>query len=107
MKKLPTFEEFINESYKRPSATTKIAGEYRISWGKYPALDAIVRVAGFERQDDDSDSLYLMDDDPQKPKIGSIIVKNKDMNKLEKSIEVKAKTSIGDQDAIIRRIGDL
>ena len=107
LKQIPTFEDFVNESYKRPSPTTKIAGEYRVTWGRYPSLDAMVSVAGFERENDDSDSLYLMDDDDYKPLIGSLIVKNKDMSKLEKGIEVKAKTTIGDHDAIIRRIGDL
>lgn len=107
MKKIPTFDDFINESYKRPSPTTKIAGEYRVTWGKYPSLDAMIKIAGFERENDDSDSLYLMDDDKHKSLIGSLIVKNKDMSKLEKGIEVKAKTSIGDQEAIIRRVSDL
>jgi hypothetical protein len=107
MKNIPTFENFITESYKRVSSTTKIAGKYKVLVGKYPTVSATVTVAGFERQSDDSDSLYLDDSDEFKPMFGGFIVKNSDMKKLEKGIEVIATLSNDGTNAKIKRIGDL
>lgn len=94
--------EELDEAYKRP--TTKIAGVYDVIVGKNPAVKT--KVAGFERQDDTNDSLYLMDDDKLKLTVGTFIVKNSDMPKLEKGTQVTCKTSNGD-DAKIKRVGDL
>lgn len=94
----------INESYKRPSATTKISGEYEI------IIDGKVvntQVAGFERQNDTEDSLYFMDNDPLRDTIGSLTVKNSDMPKLEKGTIIKAKSSKNGKEIQIKRIGDL
>lgn len=106
MKHIQLFEEFINEAYKNIPYDMKIAGNYEVIIGKNPSIKANVRVAGFEREDNDSDSLYLMDGDKFKEKFGSFIVKNSDMPKLQKGINVKATTSSG-EDATIKRIGDL
>lgn len=104
MKHIHTFESFINEAYKQIPYNVKIAGKYEVMIdGK--TLNATV--AGFERQNDDSDSLYLMDSDELKPMYGSFIVKNSDMFKLQKGTKVNAKTSKGDKDIKIKRIGDL
>jgi hypothetical protein len=103
MKHIKLFEEFINEKYKTIPYDVKIAGTYKVVVGSQPEM--IIRVAGFERQDDDSDSLYLMDDDPARLKFGSFIVKNADMRKLEKGTAVKAKTKEGE--VKITRIGNL
>ena len=103
MKRVKLFEQFIDESYKKVPYDKKIAGEYQVMVGNQ---DVKVKVAGFEREDDTSDSLYLMDDDKFKDKFGSFIVKNSDMPKLEKGTQITCKTSKG-EDAKIKRIGDL
>lgn len=95
-------ESVINEAYKRPEG--KVSGKYEVIVGKNPVV--ITNIAGFEREGDSTDSLYLMDDDELKPQVGSFIVKNSDMPKLEKGIQVKCKTTKG-EDARIKRIGDL
>lgn len=105
MKYIQLFEEFIIEMYKEVPYNVKIAGQYKIKAGSQPEM--IVRVAGFERQGDDTDSLYLMDDDPAKLKLGSLVVKNADMRKLEKGTTVKAKTTRSGEDVKITRIGNL
>lgn len=94
----------INESYKAIPHDMKISGKFEITInGKLHNTS----IAGFERQDDDSDSLYLMDNDPLKNEHGSFIVKNSDMPKLSKGITVNAVTSKDNKDAKITRIGDL
>ena len=107
MKNIPTFEDFIMESYKRVSSTTKIAGKYEVISPLTKNTKAICTVAGFERNDDSTDSLYLDDNDEYKKAFGSIIVQNKDMSKLEKGIEVIATISNDGTNAKIKRIGDL
>lgn len=92
------------EAYTSVPYNVKIAGEYEVIVGQKPK--AIVRVAGFERENDDSDALYLMDDDKLKSTLGSFIVKNSDMRKLEKGVYVKVQTTKGEE-AKIKRIGDL
>lgn len=59
---VPTSEDFqkslkeeVNESYKNIPYNVKIAGEYEITIN---GKKEFTRVAGFERQNDDSDSLY-------------------------------------------------
>lgn len=104
MNRIQLFEDFVVEMYKEVPYNVKIAGEYKIKAGSQPEM--IVRVAGFERQGDDTDSLYLMDSDPAKLKLGSLIVKNADMRKLEKGTAVKATTTKG-EDVKITRIGNL
>jgi hypothetical protein len=104
MKHIPSFNEFITEAYKQVGPLVKIAGKYEVIIG---GNKENITVAGFERQNDDSDSLYLMDSDKLKPIIGSLIVKNSDMFKLEKGTTVKAITSKGNQDVKIKRIGNL
>lgn len=106
MKHIKLFEDFVNEAYKNIPYDMKITGVYDVTVGKNPGVKANVRVAGFEREADDSDSLYLMDDDEFKEKYGSFIVKNSDMPKLQKGVKVKATTS-GGEVATIKRIGDL
>lgn len=108
---VPTSEDFqkslkeeVNESYKNIPYNVKIAGEYEIMIN---GKKEFTKVAGFERQNDDSDSLYLMDEDPLKKSLGSFIVKNKDMFKLEKGTTVKAVTTKTGEDIKIKRIGNL
>lgn len=108
---VPTSEDFqkslkeeVSESYKNIPYNVKIAGEYEIMIN---GKKEFTRVAGFERQNDDSDSLYLMDEDPLKKSLGSFIVKNKDMFKLEKGTTVKAVTTKTSEDIKIKRIGNL
>ena len=100
-------ESVVKESYKQIPYNVKVAGKYEVLVGRYPTVSATVTVAGFERQNDDSDSLYLDDSDEFKPMFGGFIVKNSDMKKLEKGITVNAVTSKDNKDAKITRIGDL
>lgn len=95
--------ESTNEAYKSIPHNVKIAGVYKVDDGD---AKFTVKVAGFERQGDDTDSLYLMDSDPHKSSLGSIIVKNKDMMTLSKGKSVYAQTTT-DIDVMITRIGDL
>jgi hypothetical protein len=89
MKKVKLFEEFISE-YKKVSYDAKITGEYELSIGtkKYN-----INVAGSEREGDETDGLYLMDNDPQRDIIGSVIVKNSDMLKMSKGTKIDVSTS--------------
>jgi hypothetical protein len=89
MKKVKLFEEFISE-YKKVSYDAKITGEYELSIG---AKKYNINVAGSEREGDETDSLYLMDSDPQKDIIGSVIVKNSDMIKMSKGTKIDVSTS--------------
>ena len=94
----------INESYKQIPYNMKISGKFEITInGKLHNTN----IAGFERQDDDNDSLYLMDEDPLKAEHGSFIVKNSDMPKLSKGISVKAVCTKHNTQATLKRIGDL
>lgn len=104
MKHIHTFEQFVNEAYKQVPYNKKVTGKYEVTCGskKYEVV-----VAGFERENDDSDSLYLMDDDAMKSEWGGIIVKNSDMPKLEKGGIHKATISKTKEECKIRRIGDL
>jgi hypothetical protein len=104
MKNIKSFEDFLNETYRAVPGTVKIAGQYEITIG---SKIETTRVAGFERQDDDSDSLYFMDEDPLRDTLGSLIVKNSDMFKLEKGAAVKAKGTKDGKEVKIKRIGDL
>ena len=81
MKHIHTFESFINEAYKQVPYNKKVTGTYEVTCGSEKTE---VSVAGFERENDDSDSLYLMDNDAMKSKWGGLIVKNSEMPKLEK-----------------------
>jgi hypothetical protein len=89
MKKVKLFEEFISE-YKNVAYDTQISGEYELVIG---AKKYNINVAGFEREGDKTDSLYLMDNDPQKEIIGSVIVKNSDMIKMSKGTKIDVSTS--------------
>jgi len=104
MKHIHTFESFINEAYKQIPYSTKIAGKFEVTikGKKHEAL-----VAGFEREGDDTDSLYLMDEDPLKAEHGGFIVKNSDMIKLSKGTAVKGKCSKHGEEVTLKRIGDL
>jgi DNA-directed RNA polymerase beta subunit len=108
MKHIHTFESFMNENtneaYKQVPYNVKIAGKYEITINGEAVKTSI---AGFERENDDSDSLYLMDEDPLKAEHGSFIVKNSDMPKLQKGTVVKAMCSNHGVPATLKRIGDL
>lgn len=104
MRHIHTFERFINEAYKQIPYNVKISGEYEISIdGKI----VVTKVAGFERQSDDSDLLYLMDSDLLKAEHGGFIVKNSDMQKLQRGTVVKATCSKHGTPATLKRIGDI
>jgi hypothetical protein len=104
MKHIHTFESFLNESYKRPASDMKISGKFEITikGDKYTT-----NIAGFEREGDDTDALYLMDEDPLKVKHGSFIIKNSDMPKLSKGSVIKGKCSKHGEPVTLKRIGDL
>ena len=104
MKHIRTFENFIAEAYKAIPYNVKISGKYEITIN---GKTVNTSVAGFERESDDSDSLYLMDNDPLKAEHGSFIVKNSDMPKLQKGTVVNAMCSKHSIPAKIKRIGDL
>jgi hypothetical protein len=104
MKHIHTFENFVTEAYKNIPYNVKISGEYEIF---IDGKTVVTKVAGFERENDDSDSLYLMDNDPLKADHGSFIVKNSDMPKLQKGTVVKATCSKHGMPATLKRIGDL
>lgn len=103
-KNVQTFEEFLNESYKQIPYNMKISGKFEITINGNAFSTSI---AGFERQSDDSDSLYLMDNDPLKAEHGSFIVKNSDMPKLQKGTVVKGVCSKHNTPVTLKRIGDL
>jgi hypothetical protein len=100
----PFMNEDTNESYKQVPYNVKISGKYEITIN---GKTFNTSVAGFERENDDSDSLYLMDNDPLKAEHGSFIVKNSDMPKLQKGTVVKAMCSKHNIPATLKRIGDL
>jgi len=104
MKYIHTFESFLNEAYKTISYNTKISGKFEVTIDgkKYET-----QVAGFEREGDDTDSLYLMDEDPLKAEHGGFIVKNSDMSKLSKGAIVKGNCSKHGKVVSLKRIGDL
>jgi hypothetical protein len=104
MKHIRTFENFLNEAYRNIPGNVKISGQYEITIG---SKIETTQVAGFERQDDDNDSLYFMDEDPLRDTLGSLIVKNSDMFKLERGTVIKAKTTKDNKEVKIKRIGDL
>ena len=104
MKHIQDFESFLNEAYKQIPGDMKISGKFEIS---IDGKKYFTKVAGFEREGDDTDSLYLMDEDPLKVEHGSFIVKNSDMPKLSKGIEVKGKCTKHGTSAKLKRIGDL
>lgn len=99
-----TFESFINEAYKQIPYNVKISGEYEIV---IDGKTVVTKVAGFERQSDDSDLLYLMDSDLLKDEHGGFIVKNSDMQKLQRGTVVNATCSKHGTPATLKRIGDL
>jgi len=104
MKHIHTFESFMSEAYKQVPYDVKIAGKYEIT------IDSKVvqtSVAGFERQSDDSDALYFMDNDPLRDSIGSLVVKNSDMPKLQKGTVVNATGTKNGKVVKIKRVGDL
>jgi hypothetical protein len=104
MKHINTFESFINEAYRQVPPTMKISGKFEITINgkKVETL-----IAGFERENDDSDSLYLMDNDPLRDEHGVFIVKNSDMPKLSKGLPVNGKCSKHGIPVKLKRIGDL
>ena len=104
MKHLHTFESFMNEAYKPIPATMKISGKFVVTIG---GQKFDTKVAGFERENDNSDALYLMDEDPLKAKHGSFIVMNSDMPKLSKGQEVNAVTTKDGQKVKLKRVDDL
>jgi hypothetical protein len=100
------FESFVNEAYKPVPATMKISGKFIVKVG-LEQNDTIL-IAGFERNDDTTDSLYMMDsDDDKKAKWGSFIVKNSDMPNISKGKDVWGRTSKGNLPVKLTRIGDL
>lgn len=96
-------ESNTNEAYKQVPYNVKIAGVYKVD---IDDAECTVRVAGFERQGDDTDALYLMDSDPYKSLLGSLIVKNKDMFSLPKGKTIKAHSTTNN-DVTITRLRDL
>jgi hypothetical protein len=93
-----------NEAYQNIPGNMKIAGKYEVTI-KGKTIET--QVAGFEKQDSSSDSLYLMDNDPLKDEHGSFIVKNNDMPKLSKGTVVNGECSKHGIPVKLKRIGDL
>jgi len=104
MKHIKTFESFLNEAYKRPASDMKISGKFEIS---IDGKTHTTKIAGFEREGDDTDSLYLMDEDPLKNEHGSFIVKNADMPNLSKGKVVNGVCSKHNTPVTLKRIGNL
>lgn len=97
----------IQEAYKDIPYNMKIAGVYEVDIN-HPIVDAaVVRIAGFERQGDDTDALYFMDNDPYKSEFGNLIVKNKDMFTLSKGKSVSAYSTKTNEKFKIKRLRDL
>ena len=101
MKHIHTFEQFVNEAYKQVPYNKKVAGKYEVTCG---SKKTEVEVAGFEREGDDTDSLYLMDSDVMKSEWGGLIVKNSDTPKLEKGGIIQATISKTKETCKIRQI---
>jgi hypothetical protein len=106
MKHVKLYEDFIAEAYKQVPYNMKISGKFVIKVGT--EQNDTILIAGFERNDDTTDSLYMMDsDDDKKAKWGSFIVKNSDMPNISKGKDVWGKTSKGNLPVKLTRIGDL
>ena len=93
----------VNKTYKRAPYDKKVTGVYEVLCGSKRAK---VSVAGFEREGDDTDLLYLMDDDAMKPEWGGFIVNNSILPKLERGGIHKAETSKTKESCKIRQIKD-
>jgi hypothetical protein len=104
MKHVKLYEDFIAEAYKQVPYNMKISGKFEITI-KGKTVETLI--AGFERENDDSDSLYLMDNDPLKDEHGSFIVKNSDMPKLSKGLPVNGKCTKHGTPVKLKRIGDV
>jgi hypothetical protein len=104
MKHVQTFENFLNEAYKRIPSDMKISGKFEITIN---GKTHTTKIAGFEREDDSNDSLYLMDEDPLKNEHGSFIVKNADMPNLSKGKVVNGVCSKHNTPVTLKRIGNL
>jgi hypothetical protein len=94
MSYIQTFESF-NESYKKLPYDAKIMGTYILN---IEDEDTHITIAGYERNDDNTDSLVLMDTEDNfkeefKAKHGSINVNNNDMIQMIKGKKVKIATS--------------
>lgn len=86
--------EFAKGGYTRPAYDLKTTGDYEFSTN----LDAIYqfRVAGFEREGNDTDSLYLDDLETRaKRDLGTIIIKNNAWKKLANGLTIRATSSTG------------
>lgn len=91
--------------YKKPSYNTKITGNYTFVT-KDKTYD--LKIRGFEREGDLTDSLYFGDEqDNLKSEIGSIIIQNNLIAKLSKGQTVIAETSKGNLKGKLTRISDL
>jgi hypothetical protein len=95
--------EYAKGGYVSVPMDVKITGIY-----EFKTKDQVrtLMVNGFERQNDDSDSLYLDDEDKNKPEIGSVIVKNSAMRKMAKGNPVTAITSRSNEKGTLTRIKD-
>lgn len=96
-------KEYAKGGYVRVPGDVKITGIYEF---KTKDQVRILMVNGFERHKDDSDSLYLDDEDKNKPEIGSVIVKNSAMRKMAKGNPVTAITSRSNEKGTLTRIKD-
>lgn len=110
MKHIQDFENFLNEygsfhkRYRSIGSTTKIAGKYV---GIYNNKEYQFQIAGFEREDDENDSLYFLDSEPLKKDWGTITVPNEDMVQLSKGQLVRRATIKKTGETVwLRRIGD-
>ena len=85
--------EFGKGGYTRPGMDVKTTGVY-----DFAVKDGVyeITVVGFERQGDDTDSLYFDDSNTkQKDALGSIIIKNSAWKNLSKGKTVMATSSKG------------
>ena len=110
MKHIQDFDGFLNEygtfykNYRQVGSTTKIAGKYA---GVYKNKTYQFQIAGFEREDEDHDSLYFLDSEPLKKDWGTITVPNEDMVQLSKGQPVtRATIKKTGESILLRRIGD-
>lgn len=91
--------------YIRPSYDTKVSGKYDFKTNTGVGYE--IAVVGFERKNDDSDSLYFDDSESTaKKELGSIIIKNNSWKNLSKGKTIIATSGTG-INGKLTRIGNL
>jgi hypothetical protein len=86
--------EFAKGGYTRPAYDLKTTGDYEFRTNSGSTYE--FTVAGFEREGDDTDSLYFDDlDSTSKRDLGTIVIKNNAWKKLASGQTIRAISSTG------------